>query len=148
MEPTKEFIFFLQSCIAPVTLISGVGLMLLTITNRLGRTVDRSRHLVTDLDNPNSPRKEEKINEIKILYKRSKLLQTSIASIIVSIFTSSSIIANLVIMSLLGYDLKYIGYFLFLLSIVSIMVAAIYFFLDILLSLKAIYLEATHYLKQ
>jgi hypothetical protein len=47
MEASAIFIKFLQACITPVAMISGVGLLLLTITNRLARTVDRTRHLVT-----------------------------------------------------------------------------------------------------
>ena len=46
MTYTQNFIQFLQACITPVALISGVGLLLLTITNRLGRTIDRTRQLV------------------------------------------------------------------------------------------------------
>ena len=42
MTYTQNFIQFLQACITPVALISGVGLLLLTITNRLGRTIDRN----------------------------------------------------------------------------------------------------------
>ena len=42
MEESAVFIKFLQACITPVTLISGVGLLLLTVTNRMGRVVDRT----------------------------------------------------------------------------------------------------------
>ena len=50
MDTIQNFTHFLQSCITPVALISGIGLLLLTITNRLGRTIDRTRQLVADLD--------------------------------------------------------------------------------------------------
>ena len=39
----------LQVAIGPVILISGVGLLLLTLTNRYGRTIDRARHIVREL---------------------------------------------------------------------------------------------------
>ena len=35
----------LQVAIGPVILISGVGLLLLTMTNRLGRAIDRARQM-------------------------------------------------------------------------------------------------------
>src|SRR5579859_2639184 len=41
--PIHDLIPVLQVAIGPVILISGVGLLLLTLTNRLGRAVDRSR---------------------------------------------------------------------------------------------------------
>jgi hypothetical protein len=148
MESTRIFIQFLQSCITPVALISGVGLLLLTITNRFGRTIDRTRHLVAELDNQNIQRRSEKIDEIQILFQRSKYLRTSIAAITVSVITSSLMIPLLVFMVFFTYDLRWVGYILFIVSIVSILISAIYFFMDVLLSLKALRLEANEYIKE
>jgi hypothetical protein len=39
----QQLIPTLQVAIGPVILISGVGLLILSMTNRLGRTIDRSR---------------------------------------------------------------------------------------------------------
>jgi hypothetical protein len=41
----------LQSSIAPVTLISGAGLLLLSMTNRYGRAIDRIRVIVKEVQN-------------------------------------------------------------------------------------------------
>ncbi|HEX7809559.1 MAG TPA: DUF2721 domain-containing protein, partial [Thermoanaerobaculia bacterium] len=38
----------LQIAVGPVILISGIGLLLLSMTNRLGRVVDRSRELARE----------------------------------------------------------------------------------------------------
>jgi len=146
METSFKFIEFLQSCITPVALISGVGLLLLTITNRLGRTIDRTRQLVVELDNLNAKRRVEKQNEIKILYRRSIYLRISIGSIVISVISSSLIIPLLFVMNLFQLDLRLIGYLLFVLSILSILVSSIYFFRDILLSLNALKLEAKEHL--
>ena len=147
MEPTLNFIEFLKACITPVALISGVGLLLLTITNRLGRTIDRTRILVAELDKENVQRKENKINEVKILHRRSEYLRMSIGAITVSVITSSLIIPLLFFMMLFSLDWKAYGYILFILSIFSILVSAVYFFMDVVLSLEAIHLEAQHYLE-
>jgi hypothetical protein len=142
MQTTENFIQFLQSCITPVALISGVGLLLLTITNRLGRTIDRTRQLIYDLDNADVKRKAEKQHEVKILYRRSRYLRLSIGFIVISVICSSLIIPVLFFMSLLHIDLRLIGYLLFVLSILSILISSIYFFGDIMLSLRALKLEA------
>ena len=42
---TSQLVTVLQTAVGPVVVISGVGLLLLTMTNRLGRIVDRSRAL-------------------------------------------------------------------------------------------------------
>ena len=146
-EMSQSFISFLQSSITPVALISGVGLLLLTITNRLGRTIDRTRHLVAELDKPETVRREVKQHEIIILYRRSRLLRNSIAFIVISVFSSSLIIPLLFIMNLSGKDFRTLGYLLFIVSIVSILISSFYFLKDVLLSLNAIKLEAADYLE-
>ncbi|NJM16848.1 MAG: DUF2721 domain-containing protein [Bacteroidales bacterium] len=146
METSQQFIEFLKSCITPVALISGVGLLLLTVTNRLGRSIDRTRHLINELDNPNVARKANKQDEIQILYKRSRYLRNSIGAIIISIIASSLIIPMLFLMYLYALDLRAVGYFLFVVAMLSILVSCIFFFKDITLSLEALRIEAEDHL--
>ena len=146
MDLTQTFIHFLQACITPVALISGVGLLLLTITNRLGRTIDRTRQLVAELNAGERGTHNEKENEIKILYQRSRYLRISIGAMVISVISSSLIIPMLFFMTLLDIDLRILGYPLFVLSILSILVSCIYFFVDVRLSLHALKLEARDYI--
>ena len=145
---SMDFIQFLQVCITPVALISGVGLLLLTITNRLGRTIDRTRQLVAELNNGEVKKRKEKETEIKILYKRSRYLRNSIAAMVISVISSSLIIPNLFFAILLEVDLTIIGYPLFVISILSILISCIYFFIDVRLSLHALKLEAWDYIRK
>lgn len=138
MNATQAFIEFLQSSITPVALISGVGLILLSLTNRLGRTIDRSRMLVSELEKPELKRRSVKLKELNILYKRSRILRTSIASISFSIFTSSLIIPVLFIMSISEINLKIFGIVLFILSIFAIILSSILLLADTILTLKAL----------
>jgi Protein of unknown function (DUF2721) len=146
METSTVFIKFLQACITPVALISGVGLLLLTVTNRFGRVVDRTRQLVTELDIPDVKREEMKVNQIHIFLKRGRLLKISIAWLLIGMISSCLIIPLLFIMNLTGTDLKIVGYLLFVVSIFSMLVSFLYFFEDVLLSLNAIKLEASEYI--
>ena len=148
MTYTQSFIQFLQACITPVALISGVGLLLLTITNRLGRTIDRTRQLVNELAENQTNRKPEKEFEIRILYQRSRYLRNSIGAMVVSVISSSLIIPLLFLMTLWGHDLRILGYILFILSILAILVSCLYFFRDVMLSLHALKLEAKDYLRR
>jgi hypothetical protein len=145
MNYTQLFIQFLQACITPVALISGVGLLLLTITNRLGRTIDRTRQLVRELAEGRQNREKE--NEIRILYRRSRFLRISIGAMVVSVISSSLIIPLLFFMTLWGHDLRIIGYVLFIVSILAILISCLYFFRDVILSLHALKLEARDYLE-
>lgn len=147
MEETRNFVTFLQSCITPVALISGVGLLLLTFTNRLGRTIDRTRQLITELDQPVVSNRPGIENQIRILYQRSKLLRNCIGTMLIGVICSSLIIPVLFIMILFNVDLRVIGYLLFIISIILILISTIYFFKDVMVSLHALKLEAKDYLK-
>ena len=147
MEPIDSFVRFLQSSISPIVLISGVGLLLLSLSNRLGRTTDRSRDIVKELrEIDDEENKYRKIVQLNILYKRSKILRFSIVSIAFSILTSSLIIPVLLVMNLLVMDLTTFGIFLFLLSILGMITSAILLFVDVTLSLKALQIGVNEYL--
>ncbi|MFC2089710.1 DUF2721 domain-containing protein [Bacteroidota bacterium] len=148
MESTQDFIQFLQSGITPVALISGVGLILLTLNNRLGRTVDHSRKLLERLDTVEGSKREITLKELRIMYKRSKILRSSIGSISLSILTSSLIIAVLLIGSITNLNLAAVGKLLFSLSILGIIASAIFLVADISLTLKALNYEVRHYLEE
>jgi hypothetical protein len=149
MDSLTEFIKFLQGCITPVAMISGVGLLLLTITNRMARVVDRIRQLVHEIEKIDDSRvslKKTKTDEISIFYKRSKLLRNSIASIMVGMISSCLIIPLLFIMTFTSMDLRMVGYVFFFISITSMLLSFVYFFRDVLISLHAIKLEAIDYI--
>ncbi len=146
MEPIDSLIKFFQSSISPIVLISGVGLLLLSLSNRLGRTTDKSRELVKELRAAEGKNKKRKIIQLKILYKRSKILRLSIVSISFSILASSLIIPILLIMNMIDIDLKIIGIILFLLSVIGIIFSSILLFLDVTFSLKALDLEVKEFI--
>ena len=53
--PTTSVVQILTACIAPVIVISGIGLLLLSITNRYGRAIDRARLIMRELQNSEAP---------------------------------------------------------------------------------------------
>jgi hypothetical protein len=146
MEATESLIKFLQSCISPIVLISGVGLILLSLNNRLARTIDKSRMIVTELKNGQVVDKDKKRLELKILFKRSKILRNSIISISFSILSSSLIIPVLLLMNLFHVNLKFLGILFFLFSIIGIILSAVFLLIDVILTLKALEFEVKDYI--
>ncbi|MBK7104837.1 MAG: DUF2721 domain-containing protein [Ignavibacteriae bacterium] len=143
MELTKSLVEFFQSSISPLVLISGVGLILLSLTNRLARTIDRSRGLVAEIEKGNLTELEieNKKLQLRILVKRSYILKYSIGSISFSILSSSLIIPILLIMNLFQVNLEALGITFFILSIAGIILSAIFLFADVNLTLKALEYE-------
>lgn len=146
MEITKSLTDFFQSTISPLVLISGVGLILLSLTNRLARTIDRSRGIVAEIENPNAENKKNKKRQLRILVKRSYILKYSITSISFSILSSSLIIPILLVMYLFQIDLAIIGKMFFLLSIIGIILSAIFLVIDVSLTLKALEFEVKEHI--
>src|SRR3989344_4506105 len=73
-----DLVTILQTAISPVILISGVGLLLLTMTNRLGRTIDRSRELADEAEKADSAAKERLKAQLEILWRRARLIRLAI----------------------------------------------------------------------
>ena len=140
MELAKSLVEFFQSSISPLVLISGVGLILLSLTNRLARTIDRSRGLVSEIEKEtlSETEKENKRIQLRILVKRSYILKHSIGSVSFSILCSSLIIPVLLIMNLFQINLEALGITFFVLSIIGIILSAIFLFFDVNLTLKAL----------
>ncbi|WP_372684066.1 DUF2721 domain-containing protein [Desulfosarcina sp.] len=147
MEPIDSFVRFLQSCISPIALISGVGLILLSLTNRLARTIDKSRMIVNELDKGQVADENRKLIELKILFDRSKILRNSIVSISFSILSSSLIIPILLIMNLFDVNLTFLGVLFFLFSAIGIILSAIFLFIDVRLTLKALEFEVKDHIQ-
>ena len=123
----------LQLSIAPVALISGVGLLLLSMTNRLGRVIDRARELVRQ-----GPTEAEagRDDEQHILWRRARFLLLAIAFISTAIFLAVLMVAALFAMVLSGTAMDGVVLVLFGVCL-ACLVASVGFFLgDILLSIR------------
>jgi hypothetical protein len=139
--PLRELIPVLQVAIGPVILISGVGLLLLTLTNRYGRTIDRSRQLVRELRELAGTDRERLEGQIEILYRRARLIRLSILLAGVSVLLASVLIIGLFLTALLKRELGLLISMLFIACMVALSGSLVAFIRDINLSLGALKLE-------
>jgi len=123
----------LQLAVSPVILISAYGLLLLSMTNRLGRAIDRARQLVRE-----GAAKDE---QIAIIARRAVWIRSAI------VFTSLALIAAaLLVLVLFASVLLPVGIapmvsVLFIGSLVCLVVGLAYFLIDIFGSLHAMKAE-------
>lgn len=143
MQNVQNLIQLLQTAISPVVLISGVGLILLTLTNRIGRVIDRSRFLVQEIEAGKDERKKRV--QIRILYRRSQILRAAITCISLTILFASIMILELFIGYFRGYDISFTFILFFILAIVSLISGILFFLLDITITLKALKLQIGDY---
>src|SRR5689334_17537322 len=107
MMTIETFGKLLQFSISPIAVISGASLLLLSITNRLGRTIDRSRILVRELRSGEASHfQNDHITQLKILSRRSRFLRSAVLFISVSIFLAALAMMGVFIQLFVGWELK------------------------------------------
>ena len=140
-----DLIHILQGSIAPCILISGVGLLHLAMTNRLGRASDRIRALCREIDT--APQKEiENIKQqIAIFYRRCKYLQTAIFLAATSIFCISLVVLMLFFTFIFNWSIIPTIKLFFGLSLMCLVASLACFLFDIRATLNSLKLEIEKY---
>lgn len=146
MDNIQNLIQIMQSAISPIVLISGVGLLLLSFTNRLGRVIDRARFLVKEMENGNQ--NEIIPIQINILYKRGRILRTAITSIVITILVASLLILLLFLGYITNWNMKIFFISFFIIAIISLIISVMLFLADVTLTLKALKLQVKGYIKK
>ncbi|MGD8742701.1 MAG: DUF2721 domain-containing protein [Granulosicoccaceae bacterium] len=131
----------LQTAISPVILISGIGLVLLTMTNRLGRIVDRSRVMTAELPNMAGEQRVRIERELEILWKRARLMRLAIGGLTLSALSAAVLVMVLFFSVWLQLPVGWLIGALFISSMGSLCVALLVFIREIRFSLEAIALE-------
>lgn len=137
----SDLIPTLQLAIGPVILISGVGLILLSMTNRLGRVIDRSRLLTRDLREASGAERDRILEQLRTLWNRARLVRTGIAFGVFSVLFAALLIISLFVGALFQLPLAPVIVCLFVLCMVALIFCLLLFLLDLNRSLKALWLE-------
>jgi Protein of unknown function (DUF2721) len=137
----EQLIPELQVAIGPVILISGVGLLLLTMTNRLGRAIDRARQLKRELSERTGHEREQTLAQVAIIYRRARMIRLSILLAAISVLLAAALIITLFLSALVQWQQGTLASLIFIGSMVSLFGSMIAFIWDINLSLHALKLE-------
>ena len=135
-----ELIPVLQVAIGPVILISGVGLLLLSMTNRFGRVIDRTRQLC---DGSNQPPELHTARQaqLAVLTRRARLIRSAITLASVSALLAALLIITLFLAAWQQVNSALPVIVLFMACLGALIGALVFFILDINVSLAALELE-------
>jgi hypothetical protein len=140
-SPT-DLIRILPASIAPVIVISGVGLLLLTMTNRYSRVIDLARDLVKDLDAAQEPARHELlVEQVRIIYRRARILRLAIILGSLSILFVTVTVLALFAGQVMGVAEDYFSVPCFGLSLLALLGSLYFFIRDVGISLAALELE-------
>ena len=136
-----QLIPVLQVAIGPAILISGVGLVLMMLTTRLGRTTDRVRYLLRDLRESAETERDMLSRQIGMLFRRARLIRVAIALAGTSALLASVMVITLFVSVLWQLDIGVIVTLLFMLCMVCLISALSAFMLDVQWTLRALRME-------
>lgn len=137
-----SFLPVIQLAITPVILLSGVGALLLTLTNRMGRIVDRTRSLAGQLRQVATAEDRAHLEkQLGILWRRAKLVRIAVTfaglSMLLSCLLVMGIFVDMAGAKHFGLELVVV----FVGSVMCLIAALVAFLRDIWVSLRALALE-------
>ena len=137
----EEIVPVLQLSIGPVIVISGVGLVVLSMTNRYGRIIDRSRSLAREIREQSTSELRHARLQLDILLKRARVLRMAIALASLSMLLAATLVITLFMIELIAFNNAMPVIVIFIACMVSLIFALIAFLIDINMSLSALKLE-------
>ncbi|MBI5353677.1 MAG: DUF2721 domain-containing protein [Chloroflexi bacterium] len=141
MTSIQELIPVLQISIGPVILISGVGLLLLSMTNRLSRVIERARTLLALSDSVSVQARDRILAQIDILWVQARLIRVSILLGSTSVLFAAFLIIALFVTALFKIEDAWLISILFVTCLLSLIGSLITFIIDINRSLIAFKVE-------
>ena len=131
----------MRESLSPFVFISGIGLLVLSISNRLARPIDRVRQLCGELQTAPPDDHPLLIKEIRQLQHRAHILRTSIGLAVASILGVSIIVLLLFAGLVYKVDHFYSVPLLFGASLICLMLCLLTFMWDIRLTLNTLKIE-------
>ncbi len=136
-----ELIPVLQVAVGPVILVSGVGLLLLTMTNRLARVIDRSRLLVREVRDHPSADSTSAVAQLRMLSDRARMIQRAITLAAVSVLLAAVLVIVLFLTAVFRWEDAWLIGLLFIGCMLSLIGSLLMFIRDLNRSLIALQME-------
>lgn len=131
----------IQLAITPVILITGLGSLMLSMTNRFGRIVDRTRILAVQAQAASDASRPHIEAQLRILYRRAELVRRAVIFNTLGMFTSGTLVVVIFVSALANFGAGLAILALFMGAIAFLLAGLGYFLTDINLALKALGLE-------
>jgi hypothetical protein len=140
LPQVDELIRILQLAISPVVLISGVGLLILSMTNRMAHLIDRIRSLHAEIRRTGDPDKSLDA-QMEVLLKRSWLIKTGLLMFVLCILIDAMVVIMLFLIKLSGIGVGWLIALLFSASLLAMIAGLVLFIIDVSHNLWALRIE-------
>ena len=137
----NSFLPVIQTAVTPVILLSGVGALMITLTNRMGRVVDRTRALAGELRKAAVADRAHVESQLGILWRRAKLVRIAVTFAGVSMLLSCLLVMAIFVDVSVEKDFSLELVVVFVGSVICLIAALVAFLRDIWMSLWALKVE-------
>lgn len=141
MDSLSSLLPIIQLAITPVILISGMGALMITLTNRMARIVDRTRVVAESIPDADSDERRHLDSQLDIMWSRALLIRRAVTSNGLSMLLSCLQVVALFATAMFGWDMKVVVLSLFAASILLLTASLVDFLRDIFVSLHALHLQ-------
>ena len=121
----------IQLAVAPVFLLSGVGVFITVLTNRLGRVIDRARALEESLPTGAEAARSAVRAELRVLSGRARLVSRAITLSTICALLICLVIVALFVRGALGRDLSALIVILFIAALAAFIGGLVAFLLEV-----------------
>ena len=129
----------IQLAVAPVFLLSGVGVLLGVLTNRLARIVDRARIAEAKLDAAATEGERRDLDgKLQVLARRARYINTAITLITITALLVSLVVALLFASTFVPINLAAYVAVLFVASMLTLVVGLLSFLLEVRISIASL----------
>ncbi len=141
MESLSSLIPIIQLAITPVILISGMGALMITLTNRMARIVDRTRELAEVIPTADVDERKHLESQLDIMWARSLMMRRAVTCNGLSMLLACLLIFALFGAAMYDWNMKAGVLGLFAASILMLTASLVDFLRDIFVSLHALKLQ-------
>ena len=127
----------IQLAIAPVFLLNAVGALLVVLTNRLGRSVDRRRILAATVHQLQEPFLSDAIEEIGLIAQRVNLIYTAIVLAVICALFVCLLIAVAFVDAIVETDLAWMVATMFVIAMLALVCSLGAFLREIFLAVTS-----------
>ncbi|WP_066548785.1 MULTISPECIES: DUF2721 domain-containing protein [unclassified Sphingomonas] len=132
----------IQTAIAPVFLLAGLGAILNVLAGRLARIVDRVRTLEQLHPRSTGPEHDRHVWELRILDRRITVINAALSLCVASAVMISLVVAMLFVAELVKLRIGTVVASLFIAAMVALVAGLILFLVEVRISLRAIHVRA------
>lgn len=131
----------IQTAIAPVFLLAGIGAILNVMVGRLARIVDRARNVEALHPSSTGPEHDRHVWELRLIDRRMSVINGAIFLCVAAALAVCIVVALIFISRLVNFHIGVLVAVAFVLSMLLLMAGLILFLIEVRMSLAAIHVR-------